>query len=88
MARLIRADSIDRILTEKGHHRSEFIDGNWDPGIRVAQAGRRQAHVFWDGPGESDQLEVITVELRAADYHVVPTQQDRGGRRRLEVTRP
>jgi hypothetical protein len=87
MARLIRADSVDRTLTAKGYDHSEFIDGDWDPGIRVVQAGRRQVNVFWDGPGEADQLDAVTADLRAAGYHVVPTQQDRGGRR-LEVTRP
>jgi hypothetical protein len=88
MARLVRADSVERILTNKGYEPSDFVDGVWDPGGRVEQAGRRAVHVFWDGPGEADQLENITEELRAAGYHVVPSQQDRGGRRRLEVTRP
>ena len=88
MARRIRATSVDQVLTDLGHEHSEFIDGDWDPGIRVTQAGRRQVHVFWDGHGEAGQLTNIAEELRAAGYHVVPTQQDRGGRRRLEVTRP
>jgi hypothetical protein len=88
MARLIRADSVERILTNKGYEHSDFVDGVWDPGVRVAQAGRRMVTVFWDGPGEADQLTAITAELREAGYHVVATQQDHGGRRRLEVTRP
>ncbi|MFF3884091.1 hypothetical protein [Streptomyces sp. NPDC001914] len=88
MARLIKSASVDRLLLDRGLERSEFEGGDWDPGFRVAQAGRRAVHVFWDGPGEADQLETITAELRAAGLHVVPTQQDRGGRRRLEVTRP
>jgi hypothetical protein len=88
MARRIKAASVERLLIDQGHTFSEFEAGEWDPGFRVAQSGRRQVHVFWDGPGEADQLEVITAELRAAGYHVVPTQQDRGGRRRLEVTLP
>ncbi|MFF2094805.1 hypothetical protein [Streptomyces sp. NPDC058202] len=88
MGRLIRAASVDRILVDRGLEHSEFEAGDWDPGFRVAQAGRRAVHVFWDGPGEADQLEAITTELRNEGLHVVPTQQDRGGRRRLEVTRP
>lgn len=88
MARRIKAASVERLLIDQGHAFSEFEAGEWDPGYRVAQAGRRQVNVFWDGPGEADQLEAITAELRAAGYHVVPTQQDRGGRRRLEVTLP
>ncbi|MFJ6730042.1 hypothetical protein ACIQPQ_34600 [Streptomyces sp. NPDC091281] len=88
MARLIRADSVNRLLVEAGHEHSEFVDGDWDPGVRVVQAGRRQVHVFWDGPGEADHLATITGNLRAAGYHVHASQQDRGGRRRLEVTRP
>jgi hypothetical protein len=88
MARLIKAASVDRLLLDHGLERSEFEGGDWDPGFRVAQAGRRAVHVFWDGPGEADQLDAITSELRAEGLHVVQTQQDRGGRRRLEVTRP
>ncbi|MEU4173267.1 hypothetical protein AB0F46_41315 [Streptomyces sp. NPDC026665] len=88
MGRLIKRASVDRLLVDRGHERSEFEGGDWDPGFRVTQAGRRAVHVFWDGPGEADQLEAITAELRAEGLHVVPTQQDRGGRRRLEVTRP
>ncbi|MDX3026757.1 hypothetical protein [Streptomyces scabiei] len=88
MARRIRAASVERLLTDQGHEFSEFEGGEWDPGFRVAQAGPRRTHVFYDGPGEADQLAAITDELRAAGYHVVPSQQGRGGRRRLEVTRP
>lgn len=88
MARCIRASSVERLLIDQGHEFSEFQAGEWDPGFRVAPAGTRCVHVFYDGPGESDQLEALTAELRAAGYHVVPSQQDRGGRRRLEVTRP
>ncbi|WP_432169103.1 hypothetical protein [Streptomyces sp. 1222.5] len=88
MARIIRAWDIDRQLIDWGHEHSEFEGGDWDPGFRVAQGGRRQVNVFWDGPGEQDQLRNIAEELRQAGYHVVPTQQDRGGRRRLEVTLP
>lgn len=88
MARRIRASSVERLLIDSGHEFSEFEGGEWDPGFRVAQAGPRQVNVFYDGPGEADQLEAITTEFRAAGYHVVATQQDRGGRRRLEVTRP
>lgn len=88
MAQRIRAASIERLLSDQGHEFSEFEGGDWDPGVRVAQAGRRAVHVFWDGPGEADQLEAIAAELRGEGYHVVATQQDRGGRRRLEVTRP
>ncbi|MFJ2004757.1 hypothetical protein [Streptomyces chartreusis] len=88
MAQRIRESSVRQLLINNGHEFSEFEAGEWDPGFRVAQAGRRVVHVFWDGPGEADQLETITAELRAAGLHVVATQQDRGGRRRLEVTRP
>ena len=88
MGRLIKAGSVDRLLVDRGHEHSEFEGGDWDPGFRVAQAGRRALHVFWDGPGEADQLEAITTELRAEGLHVVQTQQQGGGRRRLEVTRP
>ncbi|WP_416976672.1 hypothetical protein [Streptomyces sp. T028] len=88
MARRIRAASVEQLLIDQGHEFSEFEAGEWDPGFRVVQAGTRSVHVFYDGPGEADQLEAITAELRAAGYHVVATQQDRGGRRRLEVTRP
>ncbi|SHI66236.1 hypothetical protein [Streptomyces sp. 3214.6] len=87
MPRRIKAASVERLLIDQGHPFSEFEAGEWDPGFRVAQAGPRHVHVFYDGPGEADQLEALTAELRAAGYHVVPTQQDRGGRRRLEVTR-
>ncbi|MEU9208503.1 hypothetical protein AB0D27_11250 [Streptomyces sp. NPDC048415] len=88
MGRHIRAASVGKVLVDKGHEHSEFEGGDWDPGFRVAQAGPRQVNVFWDGPSEADQLTAITAELRAEGYHVVPTQQDHGGRRRLEVTRP
>ncbi|MGW1001756.1 hypothetical protein [Streptomyces sp. NPDC002520] len=88
MARRIKAADVDRLLIDQGHEFSEFEAGEWDPGFRVAQAGPRQVNVFYDGPGEADQLAAVTTGLRAKGYHVVPTQQDRGGRRRLEVTRP
>ena len=88
MARRIKAASVRQLLVDHGHEFSEFEAGEWDPGFRVVQAGTRKVHVFYDGPGEAEQLEAITAELRAAGYAVVATQQDRGGRRRLEVTRP
>ncbi|MCI3277484.1 hypothetical protein [Streptomyces cylindrosporus] len=88
MARRIKAASVERLLIDQGHKFSEFEGGEWDPGFRVAQGGTRYVFVFYDGPGEAEQLEAITTELRAAGYHVVATQQDRSGRRRLEVTRP
>lgn len=88
MAQRIKAVTVEDFLRCQGHEFSEFEGGDWDPGVRVAQAGRRAVHVFWDGPGEADQLQTITYELRAGGYHVVGTQQDQGGRRRLEVTRP
>jgi len=86
--RRIRASSVERFLIDAGREFSEFSGGDWDPGIRVVQAGIRGVHVFWDGRGEPDQLDTITGELRAGGFRVVATQQDRGGRRRLEVTRP
>lgn len=88
MAQRIKAPHVQNFLEAQGYELSEFETGDWDPGIRVAQAGPRMAAVYWDGPGEADHLEAITTDLRAVGYHVVPTQQDRGGRRRLEVTRP
>lgn len=88
MAQRIRAATVEDFLRAQGHDFSEFEGGDWDPGVRVAQAGRRMVTVFWDGPGEADQLKTIDAELRSGGYHVVATQQDRGGRRRLEVTLP
>ncbi|MER5909548.1 hypothetical protein ABT124_03330 [Streptomyces sp. NPDC001982] len=88
MARRIKAAAVRQLLIDNGHDFSEFEGGDWDPGVRVHQAGPRQVNVFWDGPGEAGQLEAVTAELRADGYHVVLTQQERGGRRRLEVTRP
>lgn len=88
MVRRIKEASVRRLLIDNGHEFSEYEAGEWDPGFRVAQGGTRYVFVFWDGPGEADQLEAITVELRAAGYDVIATQQERGGRRRLEVTRP
>jgi hypothetical protein len=88
VARRIKAADVERFLIDQGHEFSEFEAGEWDPGVRVAQGGPRQVNVFYDGPGEADQLANITTELRAGGFHVVVTQQDRGGRRRLEVTRP
>lgn len=88
MGRLIRQASVDQALADQGYARSEFEDGEWDPGVRAVQAGRRTVHVFWDGPGEADQLAAITNDLREAGYHVHASQMPGGGRRRLEVTRP
>ncbi|MGW3152727.1 hypothetical protein [Streptomyces sp. NPDC001089] len=88
MAQRIRAAAVEDSLRAQGHEFSEFEGGDWDPGVRIAQAGRRAVHVFWDGPDEAAQLETVTAELQTEGYQVVPTQQDRGGRRRLEVTRP
>ncbi|MGW4889624.1 hypothetical protein [Streptomyces murinus] len=88
MARRIKAADIERLLIDQGHALSAFEAGEWDPGFRVTQAGPRQVNVFYDGPGEADQLADITTELRAQGLHVVANQQDRGGRRRLEATRP
>lgn len=88
MARRIRDATVKQLLIDGGHEFSEFEAGEWDPGFRVAQAGTRAVHVFYEGPGEADQLDAIITELRDVGYHVVATQQDHGGRRRLEVTRP
>ncbi|MCQ9178574.1 hypothetical protein KMT30_05925 [Streptomyces sp. IBSBF 2953] len=88
MARRIKAADVERFIVDHGHESSEFAAGEWDPGFRVGRAGPRCVHVFYDGHGEADQLDALTTELRAAGYHVVPSQQDRGGRRRLEVTQP
>ncbi|MEU8907013.1 hypothetical protein [Streptomyces mirabilis] len=88
MGRHIRAASVDKVLIDLGHEHSEFEGGDWDPGARVVQAGRRMVHVFWDGPGEADQLTAITAELREAGFHVHASQMRGGGRRRLEVSWP
>jgi hypothetical protein len=86
MARVIRARDVDAVL--EGYPQSEFVDGDWEPGYRVAQDGRRQVNVFHDGPGEETQLDTDRLELQAAGFHVIPDQQPGGGRRRLHVIRP
>ncbi|MPY47090.1 hypothetical protein [Streptomyces acidicola] len=86
MARVIHARDVDAVLA--AYPQSEFVDGDWEPGYRTAQAGRRMVHVFHDGPGEADQLEKYRLELQAAGFHVIPDQQPGGGRRRLHVTKP
>jgi hypothetical protein len=88
MARHIRARDVDAVLAYGGFEPSEFVDGDWDPGYRTAQDGRRQVNVFHDGPGEEHHLDTYQAELRAAGFHVVADQQPGGGRRRLHVTRP
>lgn len=87
MPRVIRAADVDAVLAY-GFDRSVFVDGDWDPGFRVAQDGRRRVLVFHDGLGEEAGLDVYGAELRAAGFHVVPDRQPGGGRRRLHVTRP
>jgi len=86
--RRIKAASVEQLLTGNGHKLSEFWDGDWDPGFRVAQGGTRVVFVFYDGHDEADQLDAVTAELRGAGYHVVATHQEGAGHRRLEVTRP
>jgi hypothetical protein len=86
MPRVIRAREVAQVL--ESYPQSEFIDGDWDPGWRAAQSGRRQVNVFHDGPGEADGLERYALELQAAGFHVVPDQQPGGGRRRLHITKP
>lgn len=88
MPRMIRARDVDAVLAYNGYEPSEFIDGDWEPGYRIAQEGRRQVNVFHDGPGEQDGLDRYRLELQAAGFHVVPDQQPGGGRRRLHVTKP
>ncbi|MEV0220833.1 hypothetical protein [Streptomyces sp. NPDC050704] len=88
MARHIRAVAVDAVLARNGYEPSEFVDGDWGPGYRTAQDGRRQVNVFHDGPGEQDGIERYRLELQAAGYHVIPDQQPGGGRRRLHVTKP
>lgn len=88
MARHIRARDVDAVLAYGGYEPSEFTDGDWAPGYRTAQDGRRQVNVFHDGPGEADGLERYRLELQAAGFHVVADQQPGGGRRRLHITRP
>ena len=86
MARVIRARDVDAVLAYSGYGPSEFVDGEWEPGYRVGQDGRRRVNVFHDGPGEADRLEVYRLELQAAGFCVIPEQQEDGGRRRLGVT--
>jgi hypothetical protein len=85
MGRVLRAADVDAALGS--YPRSEYDpEIGWLPGCRVAQAGRRQVHVFHDGPGEQDGLEEYRLALQAAGYCVVPDQQPGGGRRRLHIT--
>jgi hypothetical protein len=86
MSRHIRACDVDAVL--EAYPQSEFVDGDWIPGRRTTQDGRRQVNVFHDGPGEQDGLEAYRLELQAASFCVIPDQQPGGGRRRLHVTRP
>lgn len=88
MGRHIRAADVDAVLAYNGYEPSEFVDGDWEPGYRIAQDGRRQVNVFHDGPGEKDGLERYRLELHAAGYCVIPDQMPDGGRRRLHVTKP
>ncbi|MFJ2178922.1 hypothetical protein ACIOHE_39270 [Streptomyces sp. NPDC087851] len=88
MARRIKAEAVRQRLIDGGHEFSEFDGGEWDPGFRTVQAGPRQVNVFYDGPGEEEQLQALSAELRAAGLHVHASQLDGGGRRRLEVSRP
>lgn len=84
----IKADQVRRLLIDSGFDFSEFDGGDWDPGFRISASGPRRVHVFHDGPGEQHHLDTYTTVLRGAGYQVVAEQQPRGGRRRLEVTRP
>ncbi|MFJ9114446.1 hypothetical protein ACIRJO_02735 [Streptomyces sp. NPDC102394] len=88
MARRIKTADVERLLIDLGHEFSEFEAGEWDPGFRAVQGDTRHVFVFWDGPGEAEQLENITEELRAAGYGVVAPQRAGEGPRHLEVTRP
>jgi hypothetical protein len=87
MPQRIQAADVDAVLAYNGYEPSEFVDGDWIPGYRVAQDGRRQVNVFHDGPGEQDGLERYRLELQAAGYCVIPDQQPGGGRQRLHITR-
>ena len=88
MAQRIRASDISRQLGDAGHQHSEWDGDDWDPGYRSTQAGPRIVHTFHDGPGEQHHLALYTLALRNFGCHVIEEQQDRGGRRRLVVTRP
>ncbi|MFI1485702.1 hypothetical protein [Streptomyces sp. NPDC020747] len=88
MTRHIRARDVDAVLAYSGYEQSEFVDGDWEPGYRIAQDGRRQVNVFHDGPGEADALERYRLQLQADGFHVVADQMPGGGRRRLHVTKP
>ncbi|WP_281155154.1 hypothetical protein [Streptomyces sp. HYC2] len=87
-ARRVRKAGVAAFLVDQGHAYSEPGAGDWDPGIRVTQAGSRTVYVFWEGLGEADKLATITGQLREAGYHVHATQQEHDGRGRLEVTLP
>lgn len=86
MPRHIRATDVDALPAH--YPPSEFVDGDWDPGYRTVQDGRRQVNVFHDGPGEQDGLERYRLELQAAGFCAIPDQQPGGGRRRLHVSKP
>lgn len=87
MGRHIGAADVDAVLA-RSYPQSEFVDGDWEPGYRVVQDGRRQVNVFHDGPGEQDGLERYRLELQTAGFHVIPDQQPGGGKRRLHITKP
>lgn len=86
MPRMINTREVARVL--EAYPQSEFADGDWTPGWRAAQDGRRRVNVFHDGHGEQDGLERYRLELQAAGFCVIPDQQPGGGRRRLHITRP
>lgn len=88
MAHRIRATDVSRQLGDAGHQHSEWDGVNWDPGYRSQQAGPRTVHTFHDGPGEEHYLGLYALALKNLGYAVRTEQQDRGGRRRLVVTKP
>lgn len=88
MARHIRAADVAQQLANAGQVTSEWVNGDWDPGYRTTQSGRREVHVFHDGSGEADQLDLYTAVLRASGYQVVAQQMPGGGRRRIAITLP
>ncbi|MFD9192959.1 hypothetical protein ACFWCA_32695 [Streptomyces phaeochromogenes] len=88
MTQRIRATDISRQLGDAGHQHSEWDGTDWDPGYRSKQSGPRLVHTYHDGPGEQHHLELYTLALRNLGYTVTAEQQDRGGRRRLAITKP
>lgn len=90
MPQRLRHEDVGRDLRSMGHHKAEHDpDHGWEPGYRTVQVGPRRVLVFYEGPGTSDEpINALAADLRMAGYGVTEQQQEDGGRRRLEITRP